>query len=44
MARGPTDMTLSDALMFLVIFAGFGLCLAYFGEGYRAIRQARRQR
>jgi hypothetical protein len=30
--------------MFVVIFAGFGLSLAYFGAGFRAIRAAKRQR
>jgi hypothetical protein len=34
-------MTISDSLMFLVILAGFGLCLAI---GVSAIRDARRQR
>jgi hypothetical protein len=34
-------MTIIDALMFLVILAGFGLCLAI---GVNAIRDARRQR
>jgi hypothetical protein len=34
-------MTFSDALLFLVILAGFGLCLAI---GVSAIRDARRQR
>lgn len=27
-------MSISDALMFLVILAGFGLGLAYFGVGF----------
>jgi hypothetical protein len=34
-------MTLVDSIMFLVIFAGFGLCL---GAGFSAIRDARRER
>jgi len=34
-------MTISDSLMFLVILAGFGLCLAV---GVSAIRDSRRQR
>jgi hypothetical protein len=34
-------MTLSDALMFLVIIAGFGLGIAYFGVGFGAIRAKR---
>jgi len=34
-------MNFSDALMFLVILAGFGLCLAI---GVSAIRDVRRQR
>jgi hypothetical protein len=34
-------MTISDSLLFLVILAGFGLCLA---TGVSAIREARRQR
>jgi len=34
-------MTISDSLMFLVILAGFGLCLAI---AVSAIRDARRQR
>jgi len=36
-------MTIIDALMFLVILAGFGLCLAI-GVNVNAIRDARRQR
>jgi hypothetical protein len=43
-AAVPLHMTISDLVMFLVIFAGFGLCLAYFGAGFRAIRAARRRR
>jgi hypothetical protein len=35
-------MSFSDALMFLVIFAGFGLGLAYFGVGFNT-RRAKRQ-
>jgi len=34
-------MTISDSFMFLMILAGFGLCL---GIGVSAIRDARRQR
>jgi len=34
-------MTISDSLMFLVILAGFGLCLAI---GVSAVRDTRRQR
>jgi hypothetical protein len=34
-------MTIIDSLMFLVILAGFGLCLAI---GLDAVRDARRQR
>ena len=37
-------MTISDAVMFLVIFAGFGLCIVNFGIGLRALREGRRQR
>lgn len=34
-------LTLSDSIMFLVILAGFGMCL---GIALNAIREARRQR
>jgi hypothetical protein len=34
-------MTISDSLMFLMILAGFGLCLAI---GVSAVRDTRRQR
>lgn len=34
-------MNISDALMFLVILAGFGLGLAYFGVGFS--RRAKRE-
>ncbi len=34
-------MTISDSILFLVIFAGFGIGLAYFGGGFR-IRRAKR--
>jgi hypothetical protein len=34
-------MSISDAFMFLVIFAGFGLGLAYFGVGFS--RRIKRQ-
>jgi hypothetical protein len=44
LAAVSLHMTFSDLIMFLVIFAGVGLCLAFFGEGYRALRNARRQR
>ena len=37
-------MSISDAFMFLVIFAGFGVGLAYFGVGFSALRDAKRQR
>jgi hypothetical protein len=37
-------MNIIDGFMFLVIFAGFGLGLAYFGVGFSTIRHARRQR
>jgi len=37
-------VTIIDWIMFLVILAGFGLGLAYFGVGFRASRQARRPR
>jgi hypothetical protein len=37
-------MSISDSILFLVIFAGFGLGLAYFGVGFRAARRAKRQR
>jgi hypothetical protein len=33
-----------DSIMFLVIFAGFGLGLAYFGVGFSASRAAKRRR
>jgi hypothetical protein len=36
-------MTLIDAIMFLVIVAGFGLGLAYFRVGFNASRDAKRQ-
>jgi hypothetical protein len=35
-------MSISDAFMFLVIFAGFGVGLAYFGVGF-STRRAKRQ-
>jgi hypothetical protein len=34
-------MSISDAFMFLVIFAGFGLGLAYFGVGFSTHRAKR---
>jgi hypothetical protein len=34
-------MSISDAFMFLVIFAGFGLSLAYFGVGFSSRRPKR---
>jgi hypothetical protein len=40
-------MTISDSIMFLVILAGFGLGLAYFGAGFsrrRAQGKAHRRR
>jgi hypothetical protein len=37
-------MSISDAFMFLVIFAGFALGVAYFGVGFRASRNAKRSR
>jgi hypothetical protein len=37
-------MSIIDSIMFLVILAGFGLGLAYFGVGFSAIRGAKRQR
>jgi hypothetical protein len=37
-------MTIGDSIMFLVILAGFGLGLAYFGVGFHAIREAKRRR
>jgi len=37
-------MTIVDSVMFLVILAGFGLGLAYFGVGFSAIRGSKRQR
>jgi hypothetical protein len=40
----PLHMNIIDSIMFLVILAGFGLGLAYFGVGFRAIREAKRQR
>jgi hypothetical protein len=36
-------MSISDAFRFLVIFAGFGLGIAYFGVGF-SIPRAKRQR
>ena len=35
-------MTISDSILFLVIFAGFGLGVAYFGVGFRR-RRAKRE-
>jgi len=35
-------MTLSDSIMFLVILAGFGLGIAYFGVGFSR-RRAKRE-
>jgi hypothetical protein len=37
-------MTIIDWFMFLVIFAGLGLGIAYFGVGFSAGRNGRRQR
>jgi hypothetical protein len=37
-------MSISDWIMFLVILAGFGLSVAYFGVGFRASREAKRRR
>jgi hypothetical protein len=37
-------MTVSDWFMFLVIFAGLGVGIAYFGVGFSASRNAKRQR
>jgi len=37
-------MNIIDSIMFLVILAGFGLGLAYFGVGFRAIRETKRPR
>jgi hypothetical protein len=36
-------MTISDSIMFLVIFAGIGLSVAYFAVGFSAIRETRRE-
>jgi hypothetical protein len=35
-------MTINDSIMFLVILAGFGLGLAYFGVGFSR-RRAKRE-
>ena len=43
-AAVPLHMNIIDWIMFLVILAGFGLGLAYFGGGFRAIRETKRQR
>jgi hypothetical protein len=37
-------MTIVDLFMFLVIFAGMGLGIAYFGVGFSAGSNVRRQR
>jgi hypothetical protein len=37
-------MSISDWIMFLVILAGFGLGLAYFGVGFSAIGETKRLR
>jgi hypothetical protein len=37
-------MSIIDSILFLLILAGFGLGIAYFGIGFRAIRDAKRQR
>jgi hypothetical protein len=37
-------MTIIDLFMFLVIFAGIGLGIAYFGVGFSASRNVKRQR
>lgn len=34
-------MSVSDSILFLVIVAGFGLGLAYFGGGFRSRRTKR---
>jgi len=44
LAAVPLNMTIVDSVMFLVILAGFGLGLAYFGVGFSAIRGSKRQR
>jgi hypothetical protein len=37
-------MSIIDSIMFLVILAGFGLGVAYFGVGFSASRGAKRPR
>jgi hypothetical protein len=37
-------MTIVDSFMFLVIFAGIALGIAYFGVGLSASRNVKRQR
>ncbi len=37
-------MSISEAAMFLVIFVGLLLCLAYFRESYRALRSSKDER
>ncbi|MDB6099447.1 MAG: hypothetical protein QOK23_2014 [Gammaproteobacteria bacterium] len=37
-------MSISEAAMFLVIFAGLVLCVAYFRESYRAMRASKDDR
>jgi hypothetical protein len=37
-------MTIIDWFMFMVIFAGMGLGIAYFGVGFSASRNTKRQR
>jgi hypothetical protein len=40
----PLHMTIVDLFMFLVIFAGMALGIAYFGVGFSADRNVKRQR
>jgi hypothetical protein len=40
----PLHMTIIDWFMFLVIFAGMGLGIAYFGVGFSTSRNTKRQR
>jgi len=44
LAAVSLHVSIGDWLMFLVILAGFGLGVAYFGVGFRAGRNAKRQR
>ena len=44
LARSALHMSISEAVMFLVIFIGFGLCIAYFRASFLALRSRKGDR